>query len=466
MSKRRVVILGLILFHFPVFAEARLVITNATLIDAVNPTRSSMTLIVENGVIKSILSPDHSAEIGEQDIVIDAKDKFVLPGLWDAHVHLTFIPDLDYQTSYDLFLRNGITSIRDTGAVLNRLKPARDYATNHPEKAPRLFFSGPLIDGKDRVYKGMEPGFPELSIGIDEQSDIERIVDDLVLEGATFLKSYEMLSRPTYLKLLKIAQERGLRVTGHIPLSIDLLEAIEAGLGGMQHIRNLDLACALDADETIIERQHLLDNKEELAGSALRSKIHKSQRYAAIANFDKKRCNTIIRKLAKYEVFQTPTLTINSYGSKRLFADPQWRDTYKFLPGTVREDWQANSVIEAEEAVSENATIFNDWSMKIVNLFNQNGVKILAGTDTPIGYLTPGFSLHKELELLVDAGLSPKEAIRSATLTPAEFFNLQQEMGTIDEGKVADILILNSNPLIDIRHTQDIYRVISKGIIY
>ncbi|MFT5389543.1 MAG: imidazolonepropionase-like amidohydrolase, partial [Porticoccaceae bacterium] len=101
-----------------------------------------------------------------------------------------------------------------------------------------------------------------------------------------------------------------------------------------------------------------------------------------------------------------------------------------------------------------------------VNLFNQNGVKILAGTDTPIGYLTPGFSLHKELELLVDAGLSPKEAIRSATLTPAEFFNLQQEMGTIDEGKVADILILNSNPLIDIRHTQDIYRVISKGIIY
>lgn len=164
----------------------------------------------------------------------------------------------------------------------------------------------------------MEPGFPELSIGIDEQSDIERIVDDLVLEGATFLKSYEMLSRPTYLKLLKIAQERGLRVTGHIPLSIDLLEAIEAGLGGMQHIRNLDLACALDADETIIERQHLLDNKEELAGSALRSKIHKSQRYAAIANFDKKRCNTIIRKLAKYEVFQTPTLTINSYGSKRL----------------------------------------------------------------------------------------------------------------------------------------------------
>ena len=155
-------------------------IINATLIDALNPTRLATTVIVENGKIQSILSAGDIADIQETDIVVDAQDKFLIPGLWDAHVHLTFIPELDFKTSYDLFLRNGITSIRDTGAVLDHLKPARDYAANNSHKAPRLFFSGPLIDGTDRVYKGMEPGFPELSIGINEDSDIEKIVDDLV----------------------------------------------------------------------------------------------------------------------------------------------------------------------------------------------------------------------------------------------------------------------------------------------
>ena len=101
----------------------------------------------------------------------------------------------------------------------------------------------------------MEPGFPNLSIGIDENSNIRGVVDGLIAEGVTFLKSYEMLTRETYLVLLQVAKENGLRVTGHVPLSIDLEEAIEAGLGGMQHVRNMDLACAKDADNLLIERQ-------------------------------------------------------------------------------------------------------------------------------------------------------------------------------------------------------------------
>ena len=103
--------------------------------------------------------------------------------------------------------------------------------------------------------------------------------------------------------------------------------------------------------------------------------------------------------------------------------------------------------------------------MKIVGLFNEHGVKIMAGTDTPIGFLTPGYSLHKELELLVEAGLTPLQALKSATITPAEFFNLENKMGTIDPGKYADLVILNSNPLKKIKNTQDIHAVISKGKI-
>jgi len=204
---------------------------------------------------------------------------------------------------------------------------------------------------------------------------------------------------------------------------------------------------------------------EQLPGSALRTRIHQSQRYIAIQNVDEARCTRIIKYLAANDVFQTPTLTINTVGSKRFFADSKWRETYQFLPKKVQESWQADSISLAQQPVLENNKIFEDWSLKIVGLFNEHGVKIIAGTDSPIGFLTPGYSLHKELELLVEAGLTPLQALRSATITPAEFFNLDNKMGTIDPGKYADLVILNSSPLEKIKNTQDIHIVISKGKI-
>jgi len=265
--------------------------------------------------------------------------------------------------------------------------------------------------------------------------------------------------------LLSIAKEKNLRVTGHIPLSIDLIEAIDAGLGGMQHIRNLDLACANNAEDILAQRQALLKNADSLPGSALRTKIHQLQRFVAIGNLDEERCIKVIRHLAANNVFQTPTLTINTLDSKRFYADQEWHDTYKFLPKTLQKNWYIGSIDMAKEEVSENDKIFEDWSMKIVSLFNKNGVKIIAGTDTPIGFLTPGYSLHKELELLVEAGLTPLQALRSATITPAEFFNLENRMGTIEPGKYADLVILYSNPLDSIKNTQNIHMVIAKGDI-
>ena len=447
------------------FATPRIIIKNATLIDAANPVRENMTVVLQGDAIQSVEKSVSVTIDAQNDTIVDAKGKFLIPGLWDAHVHLTFIPELDYKTSYDLFLANGITSIRDTGAVLSKLQPAIDYANENPDKTPRLFYSGPLIDGSLRVYKGKEPGFPELSIGVDEDTDSEAMVNALIDRGASFLKTYEMLSAKTFLGLLSIAKEKNLRVTGHIPLSIDLIEAIDAGLGGMQHIRNLDLACAKNTEEILRKRQSLLKNKDSLPGSALRTKIHQLQRFVAIGNLDEERCIKVIRHLAANNVFQTPTLTINTLDSKRFYADQKWRDTYQFLPKTLQKNWYIGSIDMAKEEVSENDKIFEDWSMKIVNLFNKNGVKIMPGTDTPIGFLTPGYSLHKELELLVEAGLTPLQALQSATVTPAEFFNLESKMGTIEPGKYADLVILNSNPLDSIKNTQNIHMVIAKGDI-
>ena len=442
--------------------EAGIVIENITLIDAKNGIRTNQTVSIENGVIQSI----GSAKLDMEDSqIIDGEGKYLIPGLWDAHVHLTFIPEIDHETHFKLYLKNGVTSIRDTGAILSKLQPSLNFIEENPNTTPRLFYAGPLIDGADRVYKGMEPGFPNLSIGIDETSNIPEVVDGLVKEGVTFLKSYEMLTRETYLELLKVAGQNGLRVTGHVPLSIDLEEAIEAGLGGMQHVRNMDLACAKDADNLLDDRQVSLENEASIAGSALRTHIHSSQRYYAIDNTDDERCLRIIMKLSEYGVFQTPTLTINTFDSRRFYADPKWRETYQELPEAAENNWMQGSLKLANIDVTENAKKFDAWSLSLVNKMHQEGVKIIAGTDTPIGYLTPGYSLHKELELLSEAGLSNMDVLRSATITPAEFFGMENQMGTIEVGKLADLVILDKNPLMSISNTQSIHRVIVKGQI-
>ena len=452
-----------LLIGFQLFSlEAGIVIENITLIDAKNGTRTNQTVSIENGVIQSI----GSAKLDMEDSqIIDGEGKYLIPGLWDAHVHLTFIPEIDHETHFKLYLKNGVTSIRDTGAILSKLQPSLNFIEENPNTTPRLFYAGPLIDGADRVYKGMEPGFPNLSIGIDETSNIPEVVDGLVKEGVTFLKSYEMLTRETYLELLKVAGQNGLRVTGHVPLSIDLEEAIEAGLGGMQHVRNMDLACAKDADNLLDDRQVSLENEASIAGSALRTHIHSSQRYYAIDNTDDERCLRIIMKLSEYGVFQTPTLTINTFDSRRFYADPKWRETYQELPEAAENNWMQGSLNLANIDVTENAKKFDAWSLSLVNKMHQEGVKIIAGTDTPIGYLTPGYSLHKELELLSEAGLSNMDVLRSATITPAEFFGMENQMGTIEVGKLADLVILDKNPLMSISNTQSIHRVIVKGQI-
>ena len=449
-----------------IFSSKRVVIENVTLIDAGNPIREDMTVIIDGDEIVSI----NKSNIGttaflDDDVVVDGRDKFVIPGLWDAHVHLTFIPELDYETAYGLFLMNGITSIRDTGAILKKLKPAIDFAKKNPLKTPRLFYSGPLLDGTPSVYKGTEPGYPELSVEINEDTNLTALVNNLIEQEVSFLKTYEMLSEEIFINLLKISEEKNLKVTGHIPLGIDFFKAVDNGLDGMQHIRNLELACTKDPNEGLSKRLLLLENIESIPGSALRSKIHQAQRYSSIEDFDEDRCMKVIEHLVLNKVFQTPTLTINTVGSKRFFANEEWQETYKFLPNEVKNRWLKDSESMAQQPLNDSYKTYQDWSMKMVGLFNKHGVKILAGTDTPIGFLTPGFSLHKELELLVESGLTPLQALRAATITPAEFFNLEDKMGTIEVGKFADLVILNNNPLNNIKHTQDIHTVILKGRI-
>jgi hypothetical protein len=158
---------------------------------------------------------------------------------------------------------------------------------------------------------------------------------------------------------------------------------------------------------------------------------------------------------------QVPTLRLNALSLQPPFARSDWGEVLEKLPSEVAEEWGA----PAGGPMGGRSTdpTFPEWSLFLVDLMHQAGVPIGAGTDTPIGFAAPGYSLHSELEMLVRAGLSPMEALRSATIRPAEFFGLEGEMGTIEPGRLADLVLLGENPLEDITRTRSVRAVVTKG---
>lgn len=162
---------------------------------------------------------------------------------------------------------------------------------------------------------------------------------------------------------------------------------------------------------------------------------------------------------------QVPTLRLGALNVAPPFKRDDWEDALARIRADAREDWTKSAAELAANPVEE-FTKFAEWALFLTGRMHALGVPIGAGTDTPIFVSVPGYSLHSELEYLVRAGLSPLEAIKSATVIPAEFFSLQDEMGTVDVGKKADLVLLNANPLENIANTKQIAAVVSKGRVF
>ena len=170
-----------------------------------------------------------------------------------------------------LFIAHGITSVRDTGGPIDFVVKMKELSLNDSIKNPNIYIAGPLIDGTPNVYNNSSPSFPLLSIENSDIIEIESNVLGIVDKEVDFLKAYEMLTENQFLALMRIAKKRNLSVTGHIPLSMTLISAINSGLNGMEHIRNLELSVASNSEELYKERLELLKNPNNLPGSVLRS---------------------------------------------------------------------------------------------------------------------------------------------------------------------------------------------------
>ncbi len=436
------------------------VLSNVTLIDPVDGSESNKSLLIKDGKIGQIFGANDK-RIFEGYSQYDLTGKFLIPGLWDAHVHYAFNDSLRSSMNR-LFLAHGITSVRDTGGPMEIVGEVKKYTKEHTTTSPNVFFAGPLIDGTPNVYNDSSPSYPLLSI---ENKDPEEIVQNtagLIASEVDFLKAYEMLTEEQFKSLTKIAQEHKLKVTGHIPLSMNLFSAVEAGLNGMEHLRNLEMTAASNAEGLQRQRLGLLKNKDDLSGGFLRLLIHQKQRIPAIKAEDAERFKKVAKLLEEKQVFQTPTLVLYRNYATKAFKDSSFLKELNKLPEFVRNEW--TSQLALIDTTTDKT--YSNWMLNTVKKLRTYDIPFMTGTDTPIGFLIPGRSLHRELELFVMTGFSNLEALRAATVNPASFFELDDELGRVKEGYRADLLILDANPLDDIKNTQKSYALVKDGRFY
>ncbi|MDH3733684.1 MAG: amidohydrolase family protein [Gemmatimonadota bacterium] len=433
---------------------ADLAIENVTVIDAVNGVREAQTVVVDDGRIVAVTSGGEAVEATE---TVDGTGRYLIPGLWDFHVHLTY-DERFTEAMPGLFLNHGITSIRDTGGPLGLVLPAVEAIRAEGTTAPRVFFAGPLLDGEHVVYDGENR--PLLGIANPDAETARANVAMLAEAGVDFLKIYEMVSPEVFEVLVEEARSRGLPMDGHVPLS---MRAQDVGphVQSLEHLRNIELDCATAPEALLAERQRLLANPEGVPGANLRSQLHNLQRLPAVAAYDEQNCAAVLESMAS--TIQVPTLRLNALGLQPPFSRSDWDALLDKLPASVVTEWRATTDASREGGVPMRDNTFGEWSLRLIELMHEAGVPVGAGTDTPIGFAAPGYSLHSELEMLVRAGLSPMEALEAATVRPAEFFGLSGEMGTVEAGRLADLVLLSGNPLDDITNTRTVEAVVTKG---
>lgn len=373
--------------------------------------------------------------------IINARGAYLIPGLWDMHVHLVFgdwFP-MAQEISLPLFVANGITGVRDMGSELGTVQEWRDEIEGGRLLGPRIMTSGPMLDGP-------KPRFPS-SIAISTPEDARRAVDDLKRSGSDFIKLQSLLPREAVFAIADEARKQEIPFEGHVPDSVRASEMSNAGMHSFEHLIG------------IFEGSSPLED-EFLKGEKTEAKF--------LASYDPKLASDLAALLAKNQTWQCPTLVWERGGNLIDVTDFSKDARAKYVPAY----WKDNTWINFAEQVKtefntddlETRRKFIEKELEVVQLLHKAGVPFLAGTDTPPGvYIFPGFSLHEELQRFVAAGFTPLEALQTATLNPARFFGMEDQLGTIEKGKLADMVLLDANPLEDIRNTQKISGVILNG---
>jgi len=415
-----------------------MVFEHATVIDATGaPPRVDVSVVIAEGRITAI-GKDIQPVPGAR--VIDATGKFLIPGLWDMHVHL------DPQgNALRALVVNGITGIREmySGIPIATLAAWRARPEN-----PRIVIAG-FLDGPLMLNSGRAP--PDAyAVGTADQARLA--VTLLAVSGADFLKVYNSLPREAYFEIARESKRLGIPFAGHVPEAVSPTEASEAGQRSQEHLIDILLACSTREAELRSQRIATM-NDPAISGQERMLQLGFPEPQGLFDTYDEAKATALFKTFVKNATWHTPTLAL--------------------LQSFLTDKTRARRMAYMQDLTAEQ---FDMWMARIGALLERHkklvgdmhraGVEFLAGTDAgPNTPLSPGTGLHDELELLVESGFTPMEALQAATRNPARYFGKLQEMGTLEPGKVADLLLLEANPLDDIRNTRKIGMVILRGRI-
>lgn len=429
---------------------AAVAITGVTVVDVAGGRRLPGQTVLIGG--RRILAVGRRVAIPPDARVVDGRGRFLIPGLWDMHVHSA----ASVHREFPLYLALGITGVRNmhstVDTALGLTNAIKRRLLDGTLVGPRFIANGPILDGAGSVHRG--------ALVVRDAEEARRAVDSLARGGADFVKLYDYLPREAFLAAVAAARMHGLPVAAHVPYSLSTREAAEAGLTSLEHMRGLEYDCSPIGDSL---RAEVSASVAALAAGRVKPAdvfpVRERALAAAVATRDEARCAAAVAALRRHGTWVVPTLGWGSNDGAVIVADSA---RMRFVPARTRAQW-ARTVEEDRTAPEGAWAKRNTAERRNVPLLRRAGVPLLAGTDVGDFGLVAGFALHDDLAQLVATGLSPAEALRTATLNPARFLGATDSLGTVASGKLADLVLLDGDPLADIANTRRIRAVVHDG---
>lgn len=437
---------------------ATLAITHVSIVDPALPKMlGDMTVLIAAGTIQTI-SAAKAARIPPGARIVDGRNKYLIPGLGDMHVHTT-----NPKREFPMFVANGVLAVRNMHGRMSNVFLWRKQTAEGALTGPLLMAAGAFVDGPATTSRS--------AIVARNAKEAREAVTRLKEAGADFVKAYDGLSRESYFALAEEATRVGLSFTGHVPWDVRILEAVRAGQRSLEHGAALEGGSA--AEEEVA--------KSRAVPTAIAEAIRTNGNFPAVLEAIAKAGNKILdgytetraraefSEFARHGTFLTPTLvtlrSITFFDDSSKQPDPLLR----FSPQWERDAWKPESgIVIANRTLAYIAYRKREYvaTEKALVIARGAGVSILAGTDIGSPYVHAGFSLHDELAWLVKAGFTPREALQTATTNAAAFFQLERGVGTMKPGSVASLVLLDANPLQDIQNVKKVHSVILKGRLF
>jgi imidazolonepropionase-like amidohydrolase len=389
----------------PAFAQesSSLALTHVTVIDCTGaPAKPNSTVVVAQGHITAV-GPSDAVKIPEGARVVDATGRFLIPGLWDMHGHLTDAT----ADAFPLLIMNGVTGVRDMGGDLAQIDRWRSEIESGARVGPHIIRAGPFVDGpKEGVTNRLTVRTPE---------EARQAVRMLKAKGVDFIKVHNALPPEAFFALMDEARKEHIPVAVHLPRGVSSAEASDAGAASLEHVETMSESAMWRKGATAKTVEQAVD---EILGPVGQELFH------------------------------------------RFVTNGTW-----YVPTLVA--YERGFVLWSNDAESVMPRLqIHEKNIEIVRKMHNAGVQMMAGSDFSDWAIVPGIDLHNELALLVEAGFTPMEALQAATLNPAKFLAKTDTYGTIQVGRLADLVLLDMNPLEDISHTRKIHAVVLKGKFY